>query len=127
MRIATREGQIIVYYAHPMYLYGSAQEARDIEMLTGMGFDVVNPADPDYIAEAKLHGNSMNYYKALVRKCDALAFRATPDAFITSGVYVEIQEMQTMGGPVIELPSMIKRRALDIPQTVEYLHQIGER
>ena len=127
MRVTTQDRPLIIYYAHGMYLYGSAQEARDIELLTGMGFDVVNPSDPDYAAEAKLHGNSMNYYKELVRKCDGLAFRASPDGLITAGVFCEIQEMQTKGGPVIELPSMMKRRSLDIGQTVAYLHEIGER
>ena len=32
-----------VYYAHPMAIYGTPQEDRDIETLENLGFTVVNP------------------------------------------------------------------------------------
>ncbi len=34
-----------IYYAHPMSLYGTLQEKRDIETLKALGFEVVNPVD----------------------------------------------------------------------------------
>jgi len=119
--------KFLVYYAHPMYLYGKAQEDRDIEMLEQMGFIVMNPADPDYATEAELRGNRMQYFLTLVERCDGLAFRGTPEGLITCGVAEEIKTAQNLGRPVIELPSMVKRRTLNIPDTLEYLHQVGER
>lgn len=117
-----------IYYAHTMNLYLTPQEARDIELLEAMGFEVLNPASPEHAQGAQKLGNKMAYFiKLLIGQCDALAFRACPDGRISSGVAQEINVMLDLGRPVIELPSMINRRAMSIPETLEYLHQIGER
>lgn len=40
-----------VYYAHCIALYGTPQEARDLLLLEMLGFEVVNPNDPDIDAQ----------------------------------------------------------------------------
>jgi hypothetical protein len=117
----------VIYYAHPMNLYGTPQEERDIALLVSLGFEVLNPADPEYTLEAEQYRNKMAYFKTLVSQCDALAFRACPDGRITCGVAQEIDEMLGLGLPVFELPRSIKARTMTIPQTLEYLTEIGER
>jgi hypothetical protein len=106
-----------VYYAHPMSLYGTPQESRDVELLQSLGFEVVNPNAPAF---SRL---TFNNYLTLAATCDLIAFRALPDGSITCGVAKEIK----MGPPVIELPSGVSRRALTLQQTLETLAELGER
>lgn len=117
----------VVYYAHPMTLYGTPQEERDIETLMGMGFGVVNPADQQFVDAAQAYSNKMEYYLELLRKCDGVAFRGTPGGRITAGVAAEIKEATLWKMPVIELPSSVIARAMNIPETLEYLRESGER
>jgi hypothetical protein len=105
------------YYAHHMALYNTPQEARDVEFLESLGFEVVNPNAAPYA------GREFNDYLSLAADCDLVAFRALPDGSITCGVAQEIK----MGPPVIELPSGINRRTLTIQQTLETLRELGER
>ena len=85
-----------IYYGHCQAIYGSPQDKRDVEMLIKMGFDVVNPSDPEHEAMAKkMKGcgqgdRVMDYFVSLVEGCDAVAFRALPDGAIPAGVAKEI-------------------------------------
>lgn len=36
-----------VYYAHSLHLYNTPQEKRDIELLEKLGFEVLNPNQPE--------------------------------------------------------------------------------
>jgi len=117
----------VIYYAHPMSLYGTPQEERDIKTLLDMGFGVLNPAEEQFREEAKQHNNQMSYFLQLLRKCDGVAFRGTPGGKITCGVVQEIKEAVLYNMPIIELPSSVIARAMSIPETLEYLREIGER
>ncbi len=109
-----------LYYAHPMTLYGKAQERRDLATLVALGFDdIVNPSDHD--------STDMNFYLALVQGCDVLAFRALLDGSIPSGIAAEIHLARVQAAPVFELPGFALRRMLTVEQTREFLHEAGER
>ena len=117
-------GNLTCYYAHPMSLYGTRQERRDIAVLESLGFDVINPNTPEHAAASK---GIMEYYCQLAVTCDVCAFRALPDGSIGAGVAKEIDDCMESEIPVIELPSCINRRTLTIQQTVDYLHECGQR
>lgn len=114
-----------IYYAHPLSLYDTPQEQRDVKLLhEGLGFEVVNPNKPEHQEGYKQYG--MEYFVRLVKTCDALAFRAFPDGKIGAGIAGEIEAL----GPnktVIELPHAISCRTLTIDQTREYLKELGQR
>jgi len=118
-----------VYYAHPMYLYNTKQEGRDIVLLENLGFEVVNPNSEPYISEyQKCIDNGhhdMNYWVDLSNTCDLIAFRAYPDGTIGSGVGAEILRNPLI--PVIELPRMLKQRVVDLEATRQFLSEIGQR
>ena len=119
-----------IYYAHPMYLYGTPQEKRDIELLERLGFEVINPNSEPYISEYQKEidegRHTMDYWTRLASACDAIAFRGNPDGSILSGVGAEITKNSDM--PIIELPSMIQNRIIkDVEVTRQYLKEIGQR
>jgi nucleoside 2-deoxyribosyltransferase len=130
-----------VYYAHCLALYDTLQEGRDVATLEALGFEVVNPncesaqiacdviRDEHGAREVGVAGKRIMYeiFKAMVLECDAVAFRATPDGAITSGVVKEIGWAVERGKPVFELPRGLRRRALSLDLTREYLAEIGER
>ncbi len=115
-----------VYYAHSMGIYNTPQETRDIETLMTLGFEVLNPNKPQYSKMAKERGG-MDVFRDLVQECDVLAFRAHVDMLIGSGVGLEIEWAEDLGMPIIELPSRIKHRTMDIATTREYLREVGQR
>lgn len=116
--------QLSVYYAHSMAIYNTRQEQRDILLLESLGFEVVNPNTPEHSAKAK---GKMEYYCELATQCDVIAFRALPDGSIGSGVAKEIEDAMAADCMVIELPSCISRRKLNIEQTIEHLRECGQR
>lgn len=114
-----------VYYAHPVSLYGTKQEDRDVSTLINLGFEVVNPNHA--IHQDGYERSGMIYFTELVRSCDALAFRAFPDGSIGAGIVYEIGDAERLQKPVFELPVGILSRGLTIAQTREYLSQVGQR
>jgi hypothetical protein len=113
-----------VYYAHPLTIYGTNQEARDIETLNKLGLDVVNPNDPAISKEYE-KSHDFNIFLNLVKSCDLVAFRAFADGSISSGVAGEIAAGKSKGLAVIELPTAIQKRTLSRDQTLEYLQNSG--
>ena len=113
------------YYARAISLYKTPQSARDISTLTAMGFDVVDPDTPEHSAGYDSRG--MDYFVDLVRSCDVLAFRATPDGRIPAGVAKEIRTAEQRGYPVVELPGGFERRTMSVDETREYLRDVGYR
>ena len=113
------------YYAHPISLYGSMQEQRDIEALTALGFTVLNPNGAAHDKNYATHG--MKYFEDLVSGCQALAFRAFSDGSIPAGIVKEINAAKEHGIPVIELPSALARRSLSVAATREVLRECGCR
>lgn len=126
------EDDYVVYYAHTLSLYDTAQEARDILTLQDLGFTVISPnTEPiqRVVAKAKSRGHDvMLIFEAIIQRCcDALAFRALPDGAISAGVAREIDAAAAQDLPIIELPNGLMRRALTVEQTREYLKDTGQR
>lgn len=118
-----------IYYAHGMYLYDTPQEKRDVLLLESLGFEVLNPNTPEHIKACQDYHPSgpMPYFHDLVRRCQALAFRGTPDGSIPAGVSSEIRVVQRYGKPIIELPNSLFVRMMDVEETREYFRDIGQR
>ncbi len=116
-----------VYYAHCLAIYNTPQELRDIFTLNSMGFQVVNPNSHKFQMRYKEEGMEVFFNHIKSDAIDIFAFRALPDGSIPKGVYREIQVAIEAAKPVIELPSCINRRALDLDETREYLKEIGQR
>lgn len=112
-----------VYYAHPVSLYGTKQEARDVATLEGLGFQVINPNGPQH--QIGYEEGGMDYFTRIVQACDAVAFRAFPDGSIGAGIAKEVRAAE--GKPVIELPSRVGGRALSVDDTREVLTEMGVR
>lgn len=112
-----------VYHARPISLYGTLQDLRDGLTLRKLGFTVVDPASDEYQERYKSEG--MDVFIKLVSTCDALAFRAFPDGTIGAGIMKEIHAAQIHGMEIIELPSILSRRALSVEDTREYLRLMG--
>lgn len=121
----------ICYYAHPMLSYDSTVEEADVKLLESLGFEVINPNTQIHRVQLELYiaeygkENVMDYFTAIVRKCDVLAFRTVPEAVIFSGVATEIKAAQEEGIPIIEIPSRLNMRMLNYPDTKEYLYETG--
>ena len=114
-----------IYYAHSIALYGSIQEKRDKNMLEALGFDVVMPNTPENDLGYRERG--MDHFEKIISESGGVAFRANPDGSINAGVAKEITWARYYGKALIELPSMIERRALTVAQTRHYLEEQGYR
>ncbi len=86
-----------VYYAHPIGLYGTLMEAKDLAYLKCMGFDVINPATLEY-------NGDMQKYIDIVKTCGAVFFRSFNDDKIGSGVALELETAREMNLPIFEIP-----------------------
>lgn len=121
-----------IYYVHSLHLYNTPQEKRDIELLTQLGFEVLNPNTPEYQAEverriAEGKGEYMMYFDELIGLCDGLAYRSHVDGKIPSGVGMEIKFAAVQQKPVFELPTLTPSRFLSVEETREYLKYNGQR
>lgn len=120
-----------VYYAHCIAIYNTPQEARDVEALKALGFEVVNPNDPavDEALNALPDQNQrMFWFEHFADDCDAIAFRGLPMSHvIPSGVAKEIGWFIARNKPVIELPWGLTTRVISVDQTREYLREVGKR
>ena len=101
---------LTVYYAHPMALYDTPIERRDIQALRLLGFTVVNPGALDPL-------DTMEQYVKLACSCDLVAFRAFEDGKIGSGMAIEIEGAEKAGLPVIELAPFLSGRVLSRNET----------
>jgi hypothetical protein len=114
-----------IYYAHPVSLYGTKQEARDIATLRALGFEVLNPNSPEHVEHYAREG--MCYFLDLALSCDAIAFRAFPTGEIGAGIAAEVDAVSAYGKPVIELPGNILARTATVDRTMELLREAGAR
>ncbi len=117
--------EMLVYYAHPISLYNTKQEVRDIELLEKLNFQVVNPNSANAEESYKVQG--MEYFKDVIKGCQALAFRSFSDGSIPAGIAKEIAYAKEFGLPIFELPSGICRRSLSVEATRETLQELGTR
>jgi hypothetical protein len=80
-----------LYFAHPMSMYGTPEEAALVKVLTDIGFEVINPGDPavGQAFAAYRDGNPTNYMQFFVDLCNACeygAFCTFPDEAQADGV-----------------------------------------
>lgn len=127
-----------VYYAHSLHLYGKPQEFRDIVLLAGIGFEVINPSSrihtdmcntirQKYPIYDEGSAEIMKYFMGVVDECSIVAFRAHPDGKIPSGVGMEVRRGIEKGKKIIELPTLINYRFMEKAETRQYLELLGER
>ena len=153
---AHEDNQMRVYYAHCIAIYNTPQEQRDIEALENLGFDVVNPNNPDIdqrCAHIRKEWSTLHLpgtgelrdkygpyddaghaimeiiFRPLVSasKCDGVVFRGLPDGRIPAGVLKELDWARECGLPILELPSNFTGRSMTVDHTREYLREIGAR
>lgn len=119
------------YYAHCLALYDTHQEARDLETIKALGWEVINPNAPgvneQVVALKQAQADYMLLFRDMLAPCDVLVFRSLPDGRIPSGVFCEIGYAKEMGKPVLELPSQMHARGITKEQTREYLLEVGYR
>ena len=125
-----------LYYAHPMAIYNTPQETRDVRTLQNLGFEVINPNEQKHRDEVERIKKSlaadkkdavMFYFSTVVLKCNCLAFRALPGGFVHAGVAYDIEVANRNGLEIIELPSFSCRKILTVEETVAYLQEVGQR
>jgi hypothetical protein len=90
-----------VFYSHPMKIYGSAAERREISLIRGhfVGCEVVDPSEHPAGAEP---GGETEYYLRLVDTCDCLVFSRL-FGYVTEGVKPEVDHALSKGKQVYEL------------------------
>ncbi len=124
-----------VYYAHCVALYNTPQEERDIDTLSKLGFEVLNPNTEltSRTFKARLSGGK-DYITAfertfhpLIDQCAVFAFKALPDGRIPGGVAMELEYAQEKNKLIIELPSYMITRMMGKDDTIEYLKDVGQR
>lgn len=113
------------YYAHPLSLYGSEQEKRDVALIESMGYECLNPNSVECDRGYQRYG--MEYFIDLVKSCRVLFFRGFPDCTIPVGIGQEIDYARQAEIPVLELPNAVSRRVLDVSATRETLREVGSR
>ena len=113
------------YYAHPLSLYDTCQETRDVKLLEKLGYKVVNPNNS--IIEYAYKEKGFEVFLEEVKQCHVLAFRSFPDGSIGAGVGSEIACAIKYNIPVIELPNRVVFRTLTKDETKEYLRDVGQR
>jgi hypothetical protein len=113
------------YYAHPVTLFGSKQQVKDIEMLKKAGFEVINPDDEEKQKGYEREG--MKYFEKLVREADVVFFRAFSDGSIGAGIANETRWAIEDNKPVFEMPRRLESRCLSVEDTREILLESGRR
>lgn len=90
-----------VFYSHPMKLYGSAAERRDVSLIAGRfpGCEVV---DPSALKTSPEPGRETEFYLGLVDSCDCLVF-SRHYGNVTEGVKPEVDHALSAGKQVFEL------------------------
>lgn len=115
------------YYARPISIDGTPQEARDKELIAALGFESHPVGEEKAAALAEYKKVGMEAFKPYVQESAALVFRAFPDGSIGAGVAKEIEWANEAGVPVIEIPRQINRRTLDVANTKAMLAELGKR
>ena len=117
-----------IYYAHPISLYKTPQEERDITLLKFLHPKAIiyNPATDEGVEEGYKE-KGMKYFFDIINNCDFLYFRAFPDLKIGAGVWSEIQHGIKESCIVLELPIITESRQLSVDDTREYLKHAGTR
>jgi len=90
-----------VFYSHPMKLYGTDAEKREIALIAKrfIGCEIVDPSAQRSNAEP---GRETEFYLRLVDSCDLLVF-SRHFGYVTEGVRPEVEHALSMGKNVYEL------------------------
>ena len=90
-----------VFYSHPMKLYGSAAEKREIALIGKrfVGYEIV---DPSTLQVGEKPRRATEYYLELVDSCDCLVFSRLYGN-VTEVVKPEVDHALSKGKPVYEL------------------------
>jgi hypothetical protein len=90
-----------VFYSHPMKLYGSAAEKREISLIEKrfVGYEIIDPSALQTPEEPR---RGTEYYFQLVDSCDCLVF-SRHYGNVTEGVKPEVDHALANGKPVYEL------------------------
>lgn len=116
--------KLICYYAHCILIYNTQEEVDDLFLLNEMGFEIINPNNPEIEEGYKKDDNidRMAYFKQFIDKCDIIIFKSFNNQ-ITSGVAYEIEYAAKIGKPILEISifNNLKPRILDYVQTRELI------
>jgi hypothetical protein len=124
----------VIYYAHPMEMYGTSQEAMDERLMKRLfpGYDVYNPNNPHAQLMADLHG--MDFFIRKVKECDLVVFRSIeePEGVkdVGAGVSKEVLTAYDSMIPVVEIPWGYKMwaRTMSVEATRKHIRRVkGER
>jgi hypothetical protein len=90
-----------VFYSHPMKLYGTDAERREIALIEKrfVGCEIV---DPSALESGAAPGRETEYYLSLVDSCEYLVFSRL-FGYITEGVKPEVEHALSNGKGVYEL------------------------
>lgn len=128
-----------VYYAHFMGTYNTPVEVRDIQILTSLGLEVINPNSKEVSQKFEKAKEGLDikivseYMKAFevffdyVKECEVFAFRGLPNGKIPGGVAKELEVALANNKIIIELPCGMISRSMTGEETREYLRDMGNR
>lgn len=91
-----------VYFAHPKGYHGSELESAWIQALKASGYDVVNPAEPQYQEQC---GSDMKAWSNLISSCDALVVLPFEDGSWGARLAEESRQALERGKSVFECSS----------------------
>lgn len=120
-----------IYYAHPVSDYGTRRESAGVRLLTREGWWVENPNQPHHATGYAREG--MEYFRGVVRGCDAVAFQRFPDGTLGAGVAREASWALEDGKPVFEVvdgrlvPRAEVPAALSVEETRERVRRFRSR
>lgn len=116
------------YFARPISQYNTLQDARDLDTIRDLGFEVINP-NKEELSELYLQ-KGMQAFTDLINDdslVDLLIYRSFPDLKISAGVVKEIECAINAQKIVFELPTFTEVRKLSVVATREYLTLLGQR
>lgn len=114
-----------IYYARCISLFDTPIDNRNIELIKNLGFNIIDPNCDECSEGYSKYG--MEYFKTKIKECDIVMFFSLPDGSIPAGVAKEIDYANKYNKLVIEIPSNIIRRTLNVEETRLYLKEIGHR
>lgn len=117
-----------IYYAHPISIYDSPQEEKDLAFLKLLWPDaeIYNPNSK--LDSEKYKDYGMQWFLDRVADCNLVVFRSFPDGKIGAGVWEEIMFAKiNCSIPTLEIPILLESRRLTIDDTREYLKHARKR
>ena len=115
------------YYARPISIDGTPQEARDHALIKGLGFVPYPVGQEKEEAIKQYRAGGMEAFRPYVQLSEVLFFRSFPDGTIGAGVAKEIAWATEARVPVVEFPRQIARRPLSAEDTRAMLAELGQR